>query len=75
MMKNDISILLDAFVTTQNMVIKLCNLLKLVNSELHPLNQVLLERHCEFYLCALSDTVKKLVTEMAETKNAQKKER
>ena len=38
-MKNDISILLDAFVTTQNMVIELCNLLKLVNSELQPLNK------------------------------------
>lgn len=74
-MKKDISIFLDAFVTTQNMVIELCNLLKLVNSELQPLNQVLLEKHCEFYLFALSQTVKKLVTNMATTKNIQEQEK
>lgn len=43
-MRNDIFILLDEFVTTQNMVIELCNLLKLVSSELQPLNQVLLKK-------------------------------
>ena len=75
MMKNDISIPLNAFVTTQHMVIDLCNLLKLFTSELPPLNQVLIEKHCKFYLFALSEIVKNLVTDMASAKNVQDKER
>ncbi|MGX6643252.1 hypothetical protein [Legionella pneumophila] len=75
MMKNDISIPLNAFVTTQNMVIELCNLLKLVNSELHPLIQIFLEKRCELYLFALSETVKNLLTDIADAKNVQDKER
>lgn len=75
MMKNDISIPLNAFVITQDMVIDLCNLLKLVTSELPPLNQALIEKHCEFYLFKLSEIVKNLVTDMAEAKNIQDRER
>ena len=69
-MKKDNPILLNAFVITQTMVIELCDLLKLVGSELHPLIQALLERRLELYSSALSEMVKKVVTEIAEVHNA-----
>ena len=71
-MKKNTSILLEQFVVTQDMVVELCDLIKLASAELHPLIQKLLMKRREHYLFTLSETVKKLVAVMEEAKDAQK---
>ena len=71
-MKDNTSILLNAFVTAQDMVIKLCDLLKFAGADLHPIVQTLINKRCEFYETELSETVKKLITEMEEVIHVQK---